>query len=83
MTFFEWVEKYGIESARINFRVGDHLVMTVRPGMCVMGQCGGWQGSEPLANTTRNPDVKTACQRIRDSLMNCFETEEIIIDNFE
>jgi len=81
MVFDEWVDKYGMESARRQFGLGDHLVMVVRPGKNVFGTCGNWKGSEPLANTTRNPDVETACQRIRDSLMNCFETEEIIIDN--
>lgn len=79
MTFEEWAEKYGLESARKQFRVGEHLVLVVHPGKRVVGQCGNWVGSEPLANPTRNPDVETACQRLRDALCGCFETEEIII----
>jgi hypothetical protein len=78
MVFNEWVEKYGVESARKQFRVSDHLVFHVRPGKNVVGRCGDWTGSEPLGNPTRNPDVETAKQRIRDALCNCFDTEETI-----
>lgn len=77
MTFDEWVQAYGIESARRAFGVSDHLVLTVYPTR-VTAVCGRWMGSEPLANTTRNPNAETACQRLRDSLMNCFATEEIV-----
>ena len=80
MTFEEWADKHGIESARTQFGLSEHLVMVVRPGKYVFGTCGKWKGSEPLANPTRNPDVETACQRIRDALMNCFDTEEIIVE---
>jgi hypothetical protein len=78
MTFDEWVEKYGVESARRQFRVSDHLVLVVHPGKRVTGTCGDWHGSEPLGNPTRNPDVETAKQRLRDALCGVFETEETI-----
>lgn len=83
MTFDEWVKKHGIESARRWFNVSDHLVLIVYPGRCVTGTCGRWHGSEPLGNPTRNPNPEVAMQRLRDALCNCFESEEIIIDNQE
>ena len=78
MTFDEWADKYGLESARTTFRVGDHLVLVVHPGKRVTGTCGNWHGSEPLGNPTRNPNAEVAKQRLRDALCNCFETEETI-----
>lgn len=83
MVFDEWVKTYGEKSARTAFGLSDHLVLIVYPGRRVTGTCGRWHGSEPLGNPTRNPDVETACQRLRDSLMNCFDSEEIIIDDRE
>lgn len=80
MTFQEWASKYGLESARSQFRVSDHLVLIVRHGKTVVGRCGGWIASEPLANPNRNPDVETAKQRIRDALCGCYATEETIVD---
>jgi len=73
MTFDEWVEKHGVESARSWFRVGDHLVLVVHPGKYVTGTCGKWHGSEPLGNPTRNQNPEVAMQRLRDALCNCFE----------
>jgi hypothetical protein len=81
MTFDEWVERHGIESARRWFNVGDHLVLIVYPGRYVTGTCGRWHGSEPLGNPTRNPTPEVAKQRLRDALCNCFDTEETIVDN--
>lgn len=76
MTFTEWAEKYGIESARKQFRVSDHMVFVVRPGKYVSGMCGQWKGSQPLGI---NPDVERAKQCLRDAVCNCFETEETIV----
>lgn len=78
MIFPEYVDKYGMESARNVFNVGDHLVMVVHRGQRVMGVCGGWIGSEPLGDSRRNPDVETAKQRLRDALRNCFKSEETV-----
>lgn len=79
--FDEWVETYGLESAKAFFGTSDHLVLTVRPGYYVTGVCGKWHGSEPLGDTTRNPNIETACQRIRNILRGAFETEEIVYDD--
>lgn len=80
MIFTEWASKYGMESARRQFRMKDHMVFVVRPGRSVSGTCGNWRGSEPLGNPTRNPNVETAKQRLRDAVDNCFETEETIYE---
>lgn len=79
MIFEEWADKYGMESARKQFGMGDHLVLVVHSGLRVTGHCGSWVGSEPLCCPTRNPSVEVAKQRIRNSLRNCFKTEETII----
>lgn len=80
MIFKEWVQKHGLESAKRWFYLDKHLVFVIYPKSHVMGVCGNWHGSEPLANKKRNPNVETAKQRIRDALCNCFETEETIIN---
>lgn len=80
MTFDEWAAKYGLDSARKQFRVGSHLVFCVYPGSRVTGTCGKWHGSEPLGNPTRNPNVEVAKQRLRDALCGCFDTEETLVE---
>ena len=75
MTFEEWTDKYGLESARRWFGVSDHLVFVVYPGKRVTGTCGKWHGSQPLGI---NPDVEYAKQQLRNALHNCFVTEETI-----
>ena len=83
MTFEEWAAKHGVESARQWFRAEYHMVFVVRPGRNVTGTCGRWHGSEPLGNPTRNPDVETAKQRLRDAVCNCFTSEETIYESEE
>jgi len=74
MTFEEWKDKYGIESARKQFRMTDHLVFVVRKGN-VMGICGDWKASEPLGF---NPNVEQAKQRIRNAIAGVFSSEETL-----
>lgn len=75
MTFLEWAEQYGIESARRQFRMSDHMVFTVRVGKYVEAQCGNWRGSQPLSG---GACTLVAMQRLRNAVCNCFATEEII-----
>lgn len=81
MIFEEYRDKYGDNAARTCFGLTDHLVLTVYPGSRVVGRCGRWIGSEPLANTARNPSEEIAIQRLRDSLAGSFTTEEIVRSN--
>lgn len=75
MIFSEWAEKYGIESARNQFGLSDHLVMIVHPDKYVRGRCGNWLVNEPLG---LGQTVESALDRIRGSIADCFETEEIL-----
>ena len=74
MTFEEWVEVHGIESARSWFKLGDHMVFVQHDGY-VEGVCGKWRGSQPIYEDT--PEV--AMDMLRKAVCNCFATEEIII----
>lgn len=80
MIFEEYKEKYGIERARKTFGLSDHMVFTVRLGGNVIGRCGKWVGSEPLASN-RNKNWKEAVQRLKDAVLNSFDTFEIHIGN--
>ena len=77
LDFHEWACKFGIKSARKQFRLGDHMVFVVRPGKNVFATCGQWKGSQPLGI---NPDVEHAKQVLRDAVCNCFDTEETIYE---
>ena len=74
MTFPEWADKHGIESARRQFRLSDHLVFVQHKGF-VAALCGNWRATEP---TRTDADVAPAKQRLRDAVYNCFATEETI-----
>ncbi len=76
MTFVEWSDKYGVESARRQFRLGDHMVFVVTKGKHVFGRCGNWTGSEPLA---MGQTLLTAMEKLRASVCFCFDTEETIL----
>ena len=77
LDFHEWACRHGIESARKQFRLGDHMVFVVRPGKNVFATCGQWKGSQPLGI---NPDIEHAKQVLRDAVQNCFDSEETIYE---
>lgn len=52
MTYFEWVDRYGKESANKMFGVTDHVCYVVYDGY-VTATCGRWHGSEPLKGSPR------------------------------
>ena len=76
MTFEEWAKAYGIESARKQFRLSDHLVFVLKPGSWVRGQCGNWIGSEPLG---LGQSIMSAMERLRRGIGHSHDTEETII----
>ena len=80
MDFVEYKSKYGAEETKRTFKCSDHLVLTVRKGRVVYGQCGNCVASEPLGNQLRNPDVETAIKRLREYFNGIAKTEQILTE---
>lgn len=77
MTFVEWAWKYGVDSACRNFRVGDVLTFTIKPGKYVFAQCGDWKMSYPLG---MGASITEAKNQIRRGILNSHKQEICIID---
>lgn len=76
MDFAEWTDAHGIEKARAQFGLSDHMVFVVHPGKYVEGVCGRWRGSCPLATGLT---ILQAKQQLREAVCHCFATEETIM----
>lgn len=77
MTFVEWRNKYGAESARKQFGLSDHMVIVVKRGKYVTGICGRWRGSQPLG---MGQSVEPAIEKLEDAVANSYDTIETIYE---
>jgi len=76
MTFTEWADEHGIEKARKQFKLSDHMVFTIFQNS-VSGVCGNWRGSEPV-DGRRNKTNEDAKERLRAAILHSNESEEEI-----